>query len=158
LPNIASVLKDEIVRLSRRELRGATNGLKKTSGQYRSDIAALKKRVTSIERQLTRIEKLALIQLAESSVPVTPVRVRFSAKRLQAQRLRLGLSAADAGFLMNVSAQTIYNWEDGKTRPDTAQITAITLGIRNISPVSHPSCVSGWQPHVLWWPHFQDQH
>ncbi len=125
MPNIASVLKEEIARLSRRELRGETDALKKASGQYRSDIAALKKRVTLIEKQLKRIEKIALSNSSEPSVPAPEVRVRFSAKRLQAQRQRLGLSAADAGFLLNVSAQTIYNWEAGKTRPGAEQITAI---------------------------------
>lgn len=125
MPNIAAVLKEEIARLARRELRGTTGRFKKASSQYRSDIAALKQRVTRIERQLKRIEKLVLGNATEPTIPATSVRVRFSAKRLHAQRQRLGLSAADAGFLLNVSAQTIYSWEAGKTRPRAAQFPAI---------------------------------
>jgi DNA-binding transcriptional regulator YiaG len=37
----------------------------------------------------------------------------------------LGLSAADMGVLLGVSAQTVYNWEAGKTLPRTAQLSAI---------------------------------
>ena len=43
--------------------------------------------------------------------------MRFSAKGLQSQRGRLGLSAIDFGKLLDVSAQTIYNWEHEVARP-----------------------------------------
>ncbi len=43
--------------------------------------------------------------------------VRYSAKRFQSNRKRLGLSAADYGKLIGVSAQTVYHWESGKARP-----------------------------------------
>ena len=45
MPNIASVLKDEISRISRKEIRRETSSLKKSSTSYRSEIAALKRRV-----------------------------------------------------------------------------------------------------------------
>ena len=50
---------------------------------------------------------------------------RFSAKRLAAQRKKLGLSAGDMGALIGVSPQTIYNWEAGKSRPRQQQLAAI---------------------------------
>ena len=48
MPNIASVLKDEILRLARKEVRRELEGLKKASAQYRSDIAALKRQVIAL--------------------------------------------------------------------------------------------------------------
>jgi len=39
--NIASVLKDEISRISRKEMRRETSSLKKSSAAHRSEIAAL---------------------------------------------------------------------------------------------------------------------
>ena len=50
MPNIASVLKDEILRLARKEVRTATEGLKKASAAYRSDIAGLKRQVAALAR------------------------------------------------------------------------------------------------------------
>ena len=44
MPNIASVLKEEVVRLARKELKAATEGLKKAVAAHRSEIAALKRR------------------------------------------------------------------------------------------------------------------
>ena len=49
----------------------------------------------------------------------------FGHRFLTKQRQRLGLSAADAGTLIGVTAQTIYNWEAGNTRPRDEQKPAI---------------------------------
>jgi DNA-binding transcriptional regulator YiaG len=126
LPNIAVVLKDEIARLARKELRSETEKLKKASTQYRSEIAALKRRVAALEQQGGRLEK----QAARNAPPAeaagqAETRVRFSAKGLQSQRRRLGLSAAGLGTLLGVSAQTVYNWEAGSSRPRGQQMAAI---------------------------------
>ena len=136
MPNIASILKDEILRLARKEVRQAVEGLKKASGQYRSDIAALKRQVATLEKQQARLGKAG-----PKKVPAEPegegdTKFRFSAKRFAAQRQKLGLSAADMGTLIGVSAQTIYHWESGKTRPRQSQLAAIAavrkLGKRDI--------------------------
>ena len=50
MPDIAAVLKEEIARLARKEVRSQTEGLKKASAQYRRDIAALKRQVAELER------------------------------------------------------------------------------------------------------------
>jgi DNA-binding transcriptional regulator YiaG len=135
MPNIASALKEEIVRLARKELRSETERLKKASSQYRSDIAALKRRVEALEKQASRVEKKAKgSQTSASSAETTPM--RFSAKGLASQRQRLGLAAAEMGHLLGVSAQTIYNWEAGKSRPRQQQLAAIAalrgLGKRQV--------------------------
>ena len=57
MPNIASVLREEIVRLARKEMRSEMEGLKKTSAQFRSEIAALKRRVAALEKQVARLSK-----------------------------------------------------------------------------------------------------
>jgi DNA-binding transcriptional regulator YiaG len=50
---------------------------------------------------------------------------RFSAKSFAAQRQKLGISAAKMGALVGVSAQTIYHWESGKSRPRKPQLAKI---------------------------------
>jgi len=47
MANIASLLKSEISRIARKEVRAETQTLKKASAQYRSDIAALKRSPTA---------------------------------------------------------------------------------------------------------------
>lgn len=136
MPNIASVLKEEIARLVRRELRGETESLKKASGRYRSEIVALKRRVEAQEKQISLLERM-LPKKAEPAVGgESETKLRFKPQGVRAQRARLGLSAAGMGALVGVSAQTIYNWEAGTTRPRAEQLAAIAavrkLGKREV--------------------------
>ena len=125
MPNFASVLKDEILRLARKEVRQAVEGLKKASGQFRSDIAALKRHVAALEKQVARIEKKGPKKPTIEAEGETSTKFRFSAQRFAKQRGKLGLSAAEMGTLVGVSAQTVYHWEAGKTRPRQSQLAAI---------------------------------
>ena len=125
MSNIASILKEEIVRLARKELRKETEGLKKASAGYRSEIALLKRRADALEKQLSRLEKQLPKRVEPQAGNEATTGLRFSPKRLANQRQKLGLSAAEMGALLGVSAQTIYNWEAEKSRPRQAQLAAI---------------------------------
>jgi DNA-binding transcriptional regulator YiaG len=118
MPNIASILKEEISRVARKEVRLETAYLKKASAAYRSEIAALKRRAKEMERRLRSVGKDAQpARAAAANDESIPEGFRFSAKSLATHRKRLGLSAADLGLLMGASTQSIYNWESGKARP-----------------------------------------
>ena len=130
MPNIAAVLKDEIARIARKEVRTQTGDFKKASAQYRAHIAALRRRVEELERQLKRVGKGAgrgspapAPQDGDEDAAGTPR--RFSATRLSAQRKKLGLSAADFAALLGVSGQSVYKWEHGEARPRARQLEAI---------------------------------
>jgi DNA-binding transcriptional regulator YiaG len=126
LPNIASVLKEEIARLVRRQLRGETESLKKASSRYRSEIAALKRRIEALEKQISRLERMVPKKAAPAVDGKSESKLRFKPQGVRAQRTRLGLSASEMGALVGVSAQTIYNWEAGKSRPRAEQLSIIS--------------------------------
>jgi DNA-binding transcriptional regulator YiaG len=125
MPNITSILKSELSRVARKEVRGETLALKKAAGAYRAEIAALKRRTQALEQQLRRLGKITakVVPAVESEVP-SGTR-RFSAKGFASQRRRLGLSAHDCGLLVGASAQSIYNWEEGKISPRAKHLAAI---------------------------------
>lgn len=125
MPSIASILKDEILRLARKEVRSEVEALKKASTRHRSEIAELKRRVGSLEKELSRAVRADSRKEPSTEPEEGDIKVRFSAKRLAAQRKKLGLSAAEMGALIGVSAQTIYNWETEKSRPRQAQLVSI---------------------------------
>lgn len=125
MPNVASALKGEIVRLARKEVRSEMEGFKKTSAQFRTEIVDLKRRVGALEKMVSRLKKSAITSRKSKAAPDATKRVRFSAKGLSTLRRRLGLSAVDLGTLLGVSAQTIYNWEGAKSRPRQEQLLAI---------------------------------
>jgi DNA-binding XRE family transcriptional regulator len=125
MPNIASVLKEEIARVARKEVRADTQPLKKSSASHRSDIAALKRRIAALEQMVKRLGKQTGARAAPPADSPPAGSFRFSASGLMAQRKRLGLSAAEAGKLLGVSDQSVYKWENGKTRPRASQFAAI---------------------------------
>lgn len=127
MPNIASVMKDEIVRLAKKEVRREVEAIKKASAQYRSDIATLKRQVAVLEKLVAKLEKVGTKKTTAVPEDEVVTKFRFSAKRLAAQRQKLGLSAGDMGALVGVSAQTIYNWEAEKSRPRQQQLAAIAV-------------------------------
>jgi DNA-binding transcriptional regulator YiaG len=61
-----------------------------------------------------------------------PAKVRFAANGVIAQRARLGISAADFGKLIGVTAHTIYKWEHATSRPRRAQLAAFA-SVRRLS-------------------------
>lgn len=125
MPNIASVLKAEITRIARKELRAEIEGLKKASTAHRSEIATLKKRCQTLEQELRRVGK-ALPKPEPLSVEDTDSKLRFSAKGLASQRRRLELSAENLGLLLGTSGQSVYNWEGGGVRPHADHLKAIS--------------------------------
>lgn len=123
MPNIASVLKDEIARVARREMRATLDSLRKTSTSQRAEIAALKRRVHELERQVAKKARDRGRAKAES--PIETTGMRFRAAGMAANRERLGLTARQFGVLVGVSAQVINAWEQGKTKPDREQLAAV---------------------------------
>ena len=108
MPNVASILKSEIMRIARKEIRAEVESLKKSVTSHRSEIAALKRRSEALEKELKRVHK-SVPQPGSAPIENTGKANRFSAKRLAAQRQRLGLSADAVGLLVGTSGQSIYN-------------------------------------------------
>jgi DNA-binding transcriptional regulator YiaG len=125
MPNIATVLKEEIVRLARKEIRRQTNVLRKASGQYRRDIAEMKRRVSDLQRKVVPLEKQVLRNAPTQFPEADAQHVRFTAKGLRSHRERLALSAANYGKLIGVTGQTIYSWEHEAGRPRKEQLARI---------------------------------
>ncbi|MCC7218263.1 MAG: helix-turn-helix transcriptional regulator [Burkholderiales bacterium] len=131
MPNIGTVLKAEISRLSRKESRSAIEATRKATALHRRDIASLKRQVAQLERQVRLLSRRT--QRADSAAaPTAPAkRVRFVAKGLRTQRGRLGLSAAQFGALIGVSAQSVYNWEREQASPRGEQLAKL-VALRGI--------------------------
>ena len=121
MSNLASVLKKEISRLARKELKSAMEANRKTMSRYRSDIAGLKSRVKELEERLAYLEAQENDRLSQpTSASTTPI--RFSPKSIRTHRKRLGLSAENYAKILGVSMQTVYHWDQGKSRPRQAQL------------------------------------
>lgn len=122
MPNLATVMKNEIVRLARKEVRAEVLALRKAATSSRADINALKRHVTALEKQISSLSKASPQKSIEPAGESQPI--RFSSKGFAALRARLGLSAAEMGLLLNASDQSVYKWERG-ARPSPNQFPKI---------------------------------
>ncbi len=124
MPNIAAVLKQEIARVARRETRSQIDRLRKITAQQRRGIAGLKRHIAALERQVSMLAG-SVGKPASAETNGSAPKVRFSPKGIRAFRNRLGLSADEFARLMEVSSQSIYNWERKLARPREAQLKAL---------------------------------
>lgn len=144
MPNIAAVLKNEITRVAKKELRKEVESLRKAVSSHHSEIAALKRTIQEQQKAMWGLQnsKPQVAATEEASAPTKPV--RFSAARLAAQRQKLGLSAQDFGRLVGTTGQAVYNWEAGKARPsnDRPRVIAARRGIGKRELARHLEALS----------------
>ncbi len=131
MSNIASVLKQEITRLARKEVNAQTAALRKAGAQYRREIAQLKRRCNALSKQVGFLEKQERKRGAKGVSAADLEGKRFSRRGLETHREKVGLSAADYAKLVGVSAQTIYNWERGKSKPRQEQRASL-IAVRDL--------------------------
>lgn len=132
MASFVDALRDEVRRLARKEIKAETGTTAQAVARHRREIASLKRQLREQEKRVAFLESQERRRLAKPEVDVDESeRVRFSARSVKAQRRRTGLSAADYGKLVGVSALTVYNWEQGKTRPRPQQLAAL-VALRGI--------------------------
>ena len=132
MANLAATLKEEIQRLARKEIKAQTGTTKQAVAQYRRDIAKLKRQLNEQEKKINFLQKQEQKRQNQPATTDEPTEdVRFSARSVKAQRTRLDLSAKNYGKLVGVSQLTIYNWEQGQTRPQKAQLASL-IAVRGI--------------------------
>lgn len=128
MTNFANSLKSEIARVARKEIKSDLQALRKTVGSQRSDISALKKQI----KQLTALVKSSQKQTKAQATPEAETAKPDGRKRqppgpatLTAFRAKVGITQAQLAKLLEVSAVSVNQWEAGKTRPRTAQVSKI---------------------------------
>lgn len=123
MANFSSVLKGEIARIARKEIKNAADPLRKANANYRREIAELKRQMSALQKELRSFSRAP--RASSPAAAETAGRTRFGAKGLKSLRARLGLSASDFGRLVGASGQSIYNWEARKAVPRASQQAAL---------------------------------
>ena len=139
MPNIAQLLKDEISRLARKEVRAASTPLQQ---QIRELKKANRQQREAIDLLLRRVDQLqALTSSPTDKILKAPAikddrQIRLSGISIKKHRKRLGLSQGELGQLLNVSTNTIVRWEQDKSKPREAYRAGIaqlrTMGVREV--------------------------
>jgi DNA-binding transcriptional regulator YiaG len=126
MSDLLQSLRGEIRRLAKKEIRGQVEAVKRVNARLRRDVAALKRQLAELEKRAGFLESQERKRLSSAKLPADDAeKHRFSPRSVRAHRRKLGLSAQDYGLLVGVSGQTIYHWEQGKSRPRKSQLAAL---------------------------------
>jgi DNA-binding transcriptional regulator YiaG len=132
MPDIGKVLKDEIARISKREVKSLVATHIKTIRSLKQQVAELKK----------QIGKPAITPAQESKPDVATGQpgksVWFTSKGIQGMRKRLGLTRAQMADLCGVSANAVGLWEGanaGKLNLHTKTRNAL-IKLRQMTPAA----------------------
>ena len=135
MPNLGAVLKEEIQRLARKEIRATVGPLKKkvaelarANATYKREIPRLMKTVSRLEAE-AKSRKLTAVQTGAQGKAKKGT--RLGPRSIASQRKRLGLSRKDFGQLAGVSSNTIYLWEMGEVTP-REKSRAVLVGLRTL--------------------------
>ena len=124
MPDLGKAIREEISRVAGKELRAAINPLNEL-------IRSLEREVSELRSQIAGTQETTTKPSAQPSGNAKPAAknetaaVRITPASIKKHRKRLRLSQAQMGKLLGVSAITILNWEQGKSKPRAANREAL---------------------------------
>jgi DNA-binding transcriptional regulator YiaG len=129
---IEEAVRWTIMRLVRREVRGAVAPLAREVRELRGSVSRLRKGVSALERAAARQARQA--EVVQSRVAASEVEVkaaRLSPTLIHKLRTRLGLTQEQMAVLVGVSGSAVAQWEAGSIRPQ-GQNRAALVGLRKL--------------------------
>ena len=113
MANVAKVLKAEISRISRKEIKNTLGEMGKSHIALKKIVADLKKRLSSLEKENKRLIAQTKKQKAEhlEKHPEEAGKARFTSKGIRSLRSRLRITQAEFAKLMGTTTHSVYLWE-----------------------------------------------
>ena len=158
MPNLATLLKEEISKIVRKEVQDQVRELQKTVREQRDALARLEKQsgpakakaaakpatkpaATKSAAAKPAAAKPAAAKPAAAKVSKAPAgdkrkQIRISPNTIKKHRKRLKLSQAELGELLNVSTNTVLRWEAGTSKPRSKHLSGLgqlrSMGLREV--------------------------
>ncbi|MDE2813406.1 MAG: helix-turn-helix domain-containing protein [Gemmatimonadota bacterium] len=143
MPSIATLLREEISKIARKEVQDQVRALKQTVREQRDAIARLEKQVGSAKAKAATkpaaakpatkpATKPAAAKAHKASAGDKRKQLRIAPNTIKKHRKRLKLSQAELGQLLNVSTNTVLRWEAGTSKPRSKHLPGLDQ-LRTIS-------------------------
>ena len=141
MKTFADSLKKEIARVTRKELKGELDALRKTCTTQRSDIASLKRELRALQGRLFRAErvthKTAAVVMPPAPAPTAPAARSpvgslgsFNHEAFAEFRKGLGITQSEMERLVNASTLSVWKWETGKAQPRAGSLLRIQSAMK----------------------------
>ena len=155
MPNLATLLKEEISKIVRKEVQDQVRELQKTVREQRDALARLEKQSGPAKAKAaakpaaakptaakptaakpTAAEPAAKVRKAPAGTGDKRKQIRISPNTIKKHRRRLKLSQAELGELLNVSTNTVLRWEAGTSKPRSKHLPGLSqlrsMGLREV--------------------------
>lgn len=134
---IESVMKDEIARIARKEIRASVGPLKKEVRRLRTVVSQLTRTVAGLDREAVRSRKDRMEKLGKLSASDDEVKAaRINGKWVQTLREKLNISQSELADLLDISVSGVRTWEYDISKPrgqNRASLVALRkLGRRDV--------------------------
>ncbi len=129
---VEGIIKSEIVRLARREMRRISFPLGKDVRLLKTTVSQLRKTVSDLERFAASQE--AEVQKGKVQLVATPEEVkmaRFSPRLIRSLRKHLGITQNELAILAGVTVGAIHQWEGGIFVP-RAEKKGVLVALRKL--------------------------
>ncbi len=111
MPNVAAVLKEEIQRLARKEAKSALDEAQAENRALKREVANLRKRLDAIEKNGARPAGGSQTPAAPHTETAAEYGARVTGAMIRRMRERFEMTQAELAHLLDVSAQSVYQWE-----------------------------------------------
>jgi len=134
---VEGIIKSEIVRLAKREIRKISIPLGRDVWSLKSAVSQLRKAVLTLQRitasQQKELEKRKVpLEASAEEIKVS----RFSPRLIRSLRGHLGITQRELAILTGVTVGAAHHWESGKFRPNmkkkAVMVTLRKLGRREV--------------------------
>lgn len=134
---IEGVLRDEIVRLAKREVRQQVDPLKRENRDLKKRIVQLERLAKPIHKEIKKKQQAKQEKLSDLRAPEEEVKAaRINPEWVQNLRGKLNLSQAGLAQLIGISVSGVRTWEYGTSSPTGARREALValrkLGRRDV--------------------------
>lgn len=129
---LEGIIKSEIVRLAKREIRKISVPLGKDVRLLKNTVSQLRKTVLALERFAARQE--SELRKGKILLEATPEEVkgsRFSSRLIRSLRKNLGITQKELAILAGVTVGAIHQWESGIFVP-RAQKKSVLVALRKL--------------------------
>ena len=126
---LEGIIKSEIVRLAKREMRKIFVPLGRDVRSLKSTVSQLRKAVLVLERFSAQRQK----ELGKERIPLeaTPEEVkisRFSPRLIRSLRKHLGITQKELALLAGVTVGAVHQWESGMFKPgDKKKVVLVAI-------------------------------
>jgi DNA-binding transcriptional regulator YiaG len=131
MAKIESIIKSEIQRLAKHEVRSVFLPLRREVWGLKLKLSNLIKNFTVLDRFAKEISKAKSTEPKLEASPEEVKASRLTPERISGLRKKLGISQRELGILTGASLGTVASWEKGKFRPKGEKKAAL-VALRKI--------------------------